>query len=53
MAALRFDLKYSRTNVYAPLLNRIDGLEAYINLLRLGMSSRGSGELERKLLFLR
>jgi hypothetical protein len=23
MAALRFGLKYSRTNVYAPLLNRI------------------------------
>jgi hypothetical protein len=26
MAALRFGLKCSRTNVYAPLLNRIDAL---------------------------
>jgi hypothetical protein len=26
MAALQFGLKCSRTNVYAPLLNRIDAL---------------------------
>jgi len=26
MASLRFDLKCSRTNVYAPLLNQIDAL---------------------------
>jgi len=43
MAALRSDEKYSRTNVYAPLFRRIDGLEAYINLLRLDMSSRVAG----------
>jgi hypothetical protein len=28
-----------------PLLNRIDGLEAYLNQLRLGMSSRFAGPL--------
>ena len=43
MAALRSDEKCSRTNVYAPLFRRIDGLEAYINLLRLDMSSRVAG----------
>jgi len=53
MAALRFGLKCSRTNVYAPLLNQIDALEASLNLLRLDMSSRDSGALEHKLLFLR
>jgi len=45
MAALRFGLKYSRTNVYAPLLNLIDDLEAYLNLLRLDMSSHFAGPL--------
>jgi hypothetical protein len=35
--------------VYAPLLNRIDDLEAYLNLIRLDMSSRDSGVLEPNL----
>ena len=43
MAALRVSLKCSRTNVYASLLSRLDGLEADINLLRLDMSSRVAG----------
>ena len=32
--------------VYAPLLNLIDGLEAYPNILRLDMSSRFAGPLD-------
>ena len=32
-------------DVYAPLLNRIDGLEAYLHLSRLDMSSRVAGPL--------
>jgi hypothetical protein len=31
--------------VYAPLLNLIDGLKAYLNLSRLDMSSRFAGPL--------
>ena len=46
MAALRSGLKYPRTNVYAPLLNRIGCLEAYLNLKRLDMSSRLAGSLD-------
>jgi hypothetical protein len=45
MAALSRELKCSRTDVYAPLSNQIDGLEAYLNLLRLDMSSRSAGPL--------
>ena len=54
MAAFRFDLKCIAHPAAGgtPLLNRIDGLEAYPNIIRLDMSSRDSGALERNLLFL-
>jgi hypothetical protein len=41
--AIRF--KMLTYYVYAPLLNRIDGLEAYLILLRIDMSSRVAGPL--------
>jgi len=41
----------SSHDLYAALLNRIGGLEASLNLLRLDMSSRDSGALERNLQF--
>ena len=38
-------LKRGSHDPYAPLLNQIGSLEAYLNLLKLDMSSRAAGPL--------